>query len=101
MTTHNDKLLYRSLTALMVMAVLATSAPAEVLVEKDDLVEEVVVQPVFVMADENFEQWIFREFQNAGGARKRLDDLLTLNIETVAGACGLSETQRQKLWLAG
>src|SRR5258708_1205247 len=101
MTTHNYNLLYRSLSALMLTAALASSARAEALVENDDLVDEVVVQPVFVMADENFEQWIFREFQNAAGARGRLDSLLTLNIESVAQVCGLTESQRQKLWLAG
>jgi hypothetical protein len=91
----------RFLPALVLMAALETSARSEVLVDNEDLVEEVVVQPVFVMADENFEQWIFREFQNAAGARGRLDALLTLNIETVAQSCGLTEPQRQKLWLAG
>jgi hypothetical protein len=101
MTTHDHNLLCRTVAAVALVAVLGAPARAEVLVENDDLVEEVVVQPVFVMADENFEQWIFREFQNAAGARGRLDSLLTLNIETVAGACGLSEAQRQKLWLAG
>ena len=89
------------ITAFALTALLASSAWAELLVENDDLVEEVVVQPVFVMADENFEQWIFREFQNSAGARGRLDALLNLNIESVAEVCGLSEAQRQKLWLAG
>lgn len=83
------------------MAILAAPARAQVLNDNEDLVDEVVVQPVFVMADENFEQWIFREFQNAAGARGRLDSLLTLNIESVAQVCGLTESQRQKLWLAG
>ena len=55
----------RLIPALMLMAVLGAPARAQVLNDNEDLVDEVVVQPVFVMADENFEQWIFREFQNA------------------------------------
>jgi hypothetical protein len=93
--------LYQFITALLLPAILAAPARAQPLNANEDLVEEVVVQPVFVMADENFEQWIFREYQNAAGARGRLDAVLTLNIESVAGVCGLSEAQRQKLWLAG
>src|SRR5258708_15099459 len=101
MTTRDHNLLGRFIAAVALTGILASPTQAEVLVDNDDLVEEVVLQPVFVMADENFEQWIFREFQNAAGARGRLDSLLTLNIESVAGACALSEAQRQKLWRAG
>ena len=101
MITRLDIPLCRLIPPLLLMAVLGAPAQAQVLNDNEDLVEEVVVQPVFVMADENFEQWIFREFQNAAGARGRLDSLLMLNIESVAQVCGLSEAQRQKLWLAG
>src|SRR5258707_11945120 len=101
MTPPDSNLLCCTVAAVVLLAILAAPERAPVLNDNEDLVEEVVVQPVFVMADENFEQWIFREFQNAAGARGRLDSLLMLNIESVAQVCGLSEAQRQKLWLAG
>lgn len=71
---------------------------AEVL---DDAVEELVAQPVFMFADENFDQWLYRDLQNTAGARSRLDALLLLRIEDVVQACRLTEVQRQKLQLAG
>ena len=70
MTIHDHNLLCRTVAAVALMAILAalpSAARAQVLNDNEDLADEVVVQPVFVMADENFEQWIFREFQNAAG----------------------------------
>lgn len=58
-------------------------------------------QPVFMVADENFDQWLYQEFRNAAGGRSRLESLLALRIEAVAQACELSDEQRQKLQLAG
>lgn len=55
--------------------------------------------------DENLEQWVFNRgggrVQNAGGARKELDQSLLLNIEDIDRACKLTEAQKKKLQLAG
>lgn len=69
----------------------------------DDDDDEVVVQPqpAFMIADENFDQWVFGQFQNAAGCRSHLDSLLLLQIEHAVEACGLSDGQKQKLQLAG
>ncbi len=74
------------------------AAQAEAL---DDAVEELVAQPAFMFADENFDQWLYRDLQNSAGARSRLDALLVVRLEDVVQACRLTEVQRQKLQLAG
>src|SRR5260221_4953072 len=38
--------------------------PQIVIDDDEDAVEEVLVQPAFMMADENFDQWLYREHKN-------------------------------------
>jgi hypothetical protein len=59
------------------------------------------VQPVFMMNDDQFDQWIFGGPRNSGAGRNKLDTLLTLQVDDVSRACGLSELQKKKLLLAG
>jgi len=97
--------------ALALLAPVMSPAVAQVRVKQvqvrveaealDDAVDELVAQPVFMFADENFDQWLYRDLQNSAGARSRLDALLLLRLEDVVQACSLSDTQRQKLQLAG
>ncbi len=54
-----------------------------------------------VVADEQFDQWVFQQDRNASGARQRLDSLLTLQVEDIERACKLTKTQKKKLQLAG
>ena len=70
-------------------------------VDIGDAVEELAAQPVFMFANENFDQWLYRDLQNAAGARSRLDALLLLRLDNIVQACSLSDPQRQKLQLAG
>jgi Na+-transporting methylmalonyl-CoA/oxaloacetate decarboxylase gamma subunit len=51
--------------------------------------------------DENFDQWVFQQDRNASGARRRLEGLLTLHIESIDRECKLTEAQKRKLQLAG
>ncbi len=75
---------------------------AEALADDDeDAAEDAVAQPAFMFADENFDQWLYRDLQNTAGARSRLDALLLMRLEDVSQACTLSDPQRQKLQLAG
>jgi hypothetical protein len=69
--------------------------------DEAEVVDEVVAQPVFEWGDANFEQWMYQDLQNAAGARARLDSQLTMRLDELAVSCELTETQRQKLQLAG
>jgi hypothetical protein len=97
--TEIHRLPCRLLMAAMVLAIVGTGRIARA---QDDEDEPAVVAPVqqFVMADENFDQWIFGA-RNAATGRSRLDSLLALQIEDVDRTCGLTESQKKKLLLAG
>jgi hypothetical protein len=60
-----------------------------------------VPQQVFVVNDVQLDQWVFGGGRNAGWARDRLDTQLTLRIDEIDQACGVTEDQRKKLRLAG
>ena len=65
---------------------------------------EVAVQPnqgVFMLTDDQFDQWVFGGPRNSRAGRNKLDTLLTLQVDDVARMCTLSETQKKKLLLAG
>lgn len=51
--------------------------------------------------DEQFEQWVFQQYGNAATARTKLKESLELYTEDVDLSCGLSDTQKQKMRLAG
>src|SRR5439155_14939241 len=51
--------------------------------------------------DEQFDQWVFRPNGNATMARKRLESLLTLQLDEIDRACRLTDAQKNKLHLAG
>jgi hypothetical protein len=58
-------------------------------------------QNVFMMDDSNFDMWVFGGNRNGAQGRKRLDDLLSLQIELLDRECKLDEAQKKKLLLAG
>jgi hypothetical protein len=91
------------LAALGMPAAAQLRAVKQVIAEEavEDLVEEVVAQPVFMFADENFDQWLYQDMQNAAGARGRLDAQLAMRLDDVVASCGLDDVQREKLHLAG
>ncbi len=72
-------------------------------VEVEDDAEAVVQpgQPVFVLTDAQFDQWVFGGPRNSRGGRNKLDSLLTLQIDDVSRMCNISELQKKKLLLAG
>ncbi len=79
----------------------ASLAPAQavVMVEEE---EEVVlaVDAGFEFAESNFDQWIFGVAEPDHGL-KRIESLLTLNVDAINQVCGLTEDQVAKLNLAG
>jgi len=65
---------------------------------------EVAVQPnqaIFILTDDQFDQWVFGGPRNSRAGRNKLDSLLTLQVDDVARMCALSEAQKKKLLLAG
>lgn len=54
----------------------------------------------FEIQENQFDSWIFQNIPTAAGARKRLNEMLTLKIDDVDRACQLSESQKKKLQLA-
>src|SRR5208283_5075319 len=56
---------------------------------------------VWVMTDDQFDQWVFGGPRNSKAGRNKLDSLLALQVDDVARMCPLSEVQKKKLLLAG
>jgi hypothetical protein len=50
---------------------------------------------------EQVDQWVFGRFGGSGGARVKLDSTLALRLEDLGRSCGLTESQKKKLKLAG
>lgn len=70
--------------------------------DEDD--EPAVAQPQvanFEIQENQFDSWIFQNLQTVAQARKRLEQMLTLQMDDVDRACQLTETQKKKLQLAG
>jgi hypothetical protein len=68
---------------------------------KVQAVQEKVAQFVPQVNNDQVDQWVFGRFGGAAGARTKLDSALTLKIDELERLCGLSETQKKKLLLAG
>jgi hypothetical protein len=98
------RLIGRLLTAATILALLGIGPAAQA---QDDEEEEPQAQPVinrgFIMNNAQFDQWVFGNIgmANAGIARNKLDSLLTLNVEDLERASGLTPVQKKKLLLAG
>jgi hypothetical protein len=74
------------------------------LVIDEEAENEAVVQPmnrVWIMNDEQFDQWVFGAPRNSRAGRNQLDSLLTLQVDDVARIGQLTELQKKKLVLAG
>lgn len=55
----------------------------------------------FEIQENQFDSWIFQNFPTAAAARKKLDQMLSLQMDDVDRACQLTEPQKKKLQLAG
>jgi hypothetical protein len=90
---------------LLCVAILALSAGSSVARAQDDVEVEdlpaVDVPQQFVVADENFDQWVFGGRGNASVIRRRFDSQLILQVDEIERMCGISEVQKKKLQLAG
>jgi hypothetical protein len=50
---------------------------------------------------DQFDQWVFNRMGGAGIARNRLNAALDLHIDEINRVCGINDTQKRKLQLAG
>ena len=92
----------RTLLALFFLGIAATARMAYA--QDDEAVEQVpqqVPQQQFMVAEENFDRWVFGGRGTAAVIRKRFDSQLLLQVEELERTCGLSESQKTKLQLAG
>jgi hypothetical protein len=95
----------RSFRSLTLFAGFMLSGYGQCALAQDADDAEEGVQPAanraFVMSDEQFDQWVFGGPSNSHGNRGKLDSLLILEVDDVGRWCGLSESQKKKLILAG
>ncbi len=90
---------------LVALSILGVGSAAFAQNDDDDPPEEALLgQPQvqnFEMPENQFDQWVFQNFPTATGARKKLEQMLTLQMDDVDRACQLSDAQKKKLLLAG
>lgn len=91
------------LAALTLLASIALTRASRA---QDDINEDVVeaavpVQPQFMIAEENFNMWVYGNSRDAKTARTRLETQIKLQIDEVASVARLTDTQKKKLELAG
>lgn len=94
----------RAQGVVIVREAVAVQPPAEEDAEADEIAPAEPAVQAFVMNDEQFDAWVFggNGPVNSGAARRnRLESLLTLQVDNVGRACGLSDVQKRKLILAG
>ncbi len=76
--------------------------------EAEDIVPNVqaalpgaVAKMQLAQVDQQVDGWVFNRFGGAAPARTKLDSALLLRIDDLDRVCGVSESQKQKLRLAG
>ena len=92
----------RWLPTIAFLAIVGTAGFARA--QDDEEVEDIPPaqpQQQFMVADENFDQWVFGGRGTSAVIRKRIDSQLILHVEEIERTCGISESQKKKLQLAG
>jgi hypothetical protein len=94
--------LQRLLAFLTLVSMLGSATTAMAQDEDDDPVAVPQAQVAnFEVQENQFDSWVFQNLQTVAAARKKLDQMLSLQMDDVDRACQLSEAQRKKLHLAG
>ena len=94
---------HQSRRSVIVALLLAAAVPArgQAFDDDDDEPPQPIPAPAgFVLSDANFGQWAFG-VQDLSTVRTRMESYLTLKIQQVDRACALSESQKERLALAG
>jgi hypothetical protein len=55
----------------------------------------------FEVQENQFDSWVFQNFSTAAAARRKLEQMLSLQMDDVDRTCQLTEPQKKKLLLAG
>src|SRR5262249_54392857 len=84
---------------LLLAAILAGSA-VQAADDDDDAPQQQPGQPVFILAPETFDQWVFSNVGNSGQALHEIDSQAKLQIEAIDRVCSLSAAQKLKLELS-
>lgn len=99
----NSRKFQRVLLALL--ALLVVGGPRSAYAQDDEVVENVPAavpdQNQFMVADENFNQWVFGGRGTEVAVRRRFESMLTVQIESIERNCPLTDDQKRKLVLAG
>ncbi len=89
----------------LLLALLATfGRPVSARAQDDEVVEGVpaaVPEQQFMVAEENFDQWVFGGRGATSVNKKRFESMRDVQIEGVERTCKLTEQQKNKLKLAG
>jgi hypothetical protein len=96
---------WRTCLAIVLGLAVWGAAPGYVRAQDDEVVPEVqpadVNEQNFMVADENFDQWVFGGRGTQANNQKRFEALLKVQVEGVERTCRLSDDQKKKLTLAG
>jgi hypothetical protein len=98
---HRPRRLLLWTAALLAAVATAPAARAQAWDDEEEEAEVVMNPHMVVYSDEQFDQWVFGGGKNLATVRASTDSLLTMQIEEIDRACGLTEAQKQKLRLAG
>ena len=92
---------------LIALALLASSGTLRHCRAQDDINEDVVEvaiaanQPQFMIAEENYNMWVYGNSRDAKTARTRLETQFKLQVDELARVAKLTEAQKKKLEVAG
>lgn len=96
-------ILNRACRRCLMLVLLASLLPRAGFAQDDVIEEDAVVapQPVFMLSDAQFDQWVFGSQVGTDRMRTLLDKQLQARISDIERNCPITEAQRKKLWLAG
>lgn len=87
-----------ALSAILMSSATAFAAPDE---DDDDAPKAgAQANQGFMIAEENFDQWVFQGSRNAAAGRERINSNLKLKLDELNRVCGLTDAQKKKLTLA-
>lgn len=95
---HQAMLFVLSLAAFLVSG---TPALGQDDVEEEEVLVNVAPQPVFILNEAQFNQWVFGSQMGTDRMRTLMDKQLEARISDIERNCPLTEAQRKKLWLVG
>ncbi len=86
---------------LVLVWMLTVGAVTEAQDEDDEPAAQQLQVQNFEIPEDQFDSWVFQNLQTATAARKKLDQMLAMQLDDVDQTCQLTPSQRKKLQLAG